>query len=377
MVNLLKLITKNIINNMSTLNVELAINKLSFGNVSINILLELFKLGQKVCIFPIGPVDISSFDKLTEEFKVWLQDGINRALLDYSANDPCFKLWHCNGSQNKVSDKQFLFTFHETDRLTPTEINIFKNQAKVFVSSPYNQGIFQNFGINADYVPLGFDSTHFRRLEKRLVPSDIISFGCVAKFEKRKATREVIKYWAKKYGNNSKYFLQLAVSNPFLNEQQNLSLISEALEGRKYHNINILPFVQTSGGEYNQILNSIDILLGMSKSECWGLPEFHSTAMGHYNVLHRATGYLAWANEENSTFVESCGKENSADGMFFNQGSPFSQGDYYTWAEEDFLAACEVAEKKYLVNPINEAGLKLQEEFTWKKTTESILEKIF
>jgi glycosyltransferase involved in cell wall biosynthesis len=359
------------------LNFSGAINPLSFGNVSIGFLYGLFKLGVKVNIFPISnQVDISAFDKLPDDFKDWLSESLNGSLLNYKSTDPGFKIWHINSSQEKISDKQFLFTFNECDALTPVEANILNNQQVTFVSSPYNKEVFEKSGVkNVRFVPLAFDSLHYHRLEKRLIPQNVISFGLLGKWEKRKATQNVLKAWAKKYGNNPKYMLQAAVTNPFFSPEQNGQLRVQALEGKSYHNINFLPFVKTNS-EYNQILNAIDIVLGMSKSEAFGLPEFHSVAIGKHAVVHNAAGYKAWANADNAVLVESTGKETVYDGVFFHPNQPFNQGSYFTWNEDEFITACEKAEKKYLENPVNEAGLKLQKEFTWEKSAREILDTV-
>ena len=56
---------------------ELPLNSLSYGNVSLNILREAFRIRNSlnVSIFPIaGKIDIESFDKLDEEFKDYSPD---------------------------------------------------------------------------------------------------------------------------------------------------------------------------------------------------------------------------------------------------------------------------------------------------------------
>jgi len=357
------------------INFSAPINQLSFGNVSVNILLDLFNKGVQVNLFPTQ-FDLSAFDKVSPEFATWLQENSGRALARYSSKDKGFRIWHIGQSQDKVSDEQSLFTFNECDGLTETEVNILNNQKNVFVSSPYAKEVFETSGVkNVTYVPLGFDSLHFHRLNKRLVPENIISFGLLGKWEKRKSTTEVLKLWAKKYGNNPNYMLQAAVYNPFFNPEQNKALIAQALEGKVYNNINFLPFVKTNS-EYNQVLNAIDIILGMSKSEGFGLPEFQCVALGKHAVIHNVSGYKAWADESNAVLVDPTGKDNVYDGVFFHPNQPFNQGSYFTWNENDFLTACEIAEEKFKKNPINEAGLNLQTEFTWEKTTDQILAKL-
>ena len=68
------------------------------------------------------------------------------------------------------------------------------------------------------------------------------------------------------------------------------------------------------------------------------------------------------------------GKELAADGIFFNQGGPFNQGNIYTFDTDEFIAAMETAETK--VGSKNEEGLKLQKEFTYEKTLDKILDVI-
>ena len=63
---------------------ELPLNSLSFGNVSINILRELHKKNIEIGLFPTGDINVDSFE-LTEDFKKYLEDPscIDRSWLDY------------------------------------------------------------------------------------------------------------------------------------------------------------------------------------------------------------------------------------------------------------------------------------------------------
>ena len=125
---------------------------------------------------------------------------------------------------------------------------------------------------------------------------------------------------------------------------------------------------------YNDFLNSGDIILGMSGGEGWGLPEFQSTALGKHAVILNATAYKEWANESNAVLVEPNGKEDAADGIFFKKGGVFNQGEIFTFDEDEFIAGCEKAVERYKENPVNTEGLKLQEDFTYAKTVDAIME---
>ena len=51
-----------------------------------------------------------------------------------------------------------------------------------------------------------------------------------------------------------------------------------------------------------------------------------------------------------------------------------NQGNILNWQEDDFVSACELAIKRVQANKVNEAGLKLQEDFSEKKSLDRLLE---
>jgi hypothetical protein len=117
-------------------------------------------------------------------------------------------------------------------------------------------------------------------------------------------------------------------------------------------------------------------MIAMSGGETWGLPEFTSVALGKHCIGLKAHGYKDWMNEDNSVCITPNGKIPAYDNMFFREGQPFNQGNIFDFSVDDFLDACDVAIEKVKSNSVNSAGLKLQEEFTWEKTTNLILENI-
>ena len=115
---------------------------------------------------------------------------------------------------------------------------------------------------------------------------------------------------------------------------------------------------------YNDYLNSADIIIGMSGGEGWGLPEFHSVALGKHSVIMDAHGYKSWANKENSVLVNPTNKIECYDGVFFNKGAPYNQGSIFDFDADEFIVGCETAIKRIEENKINKEGLKLQSEYT-------------
>lgn len=352
-----------------SLNVPL--NSVSFGQVAMTWLREFHSRGLEPCVFPIGgQADLSS-QEITPDFQKWLQSCVNKALSCHNRKAPNLKLWHLNGSLESFSEKQVLFSFYELDSPTPAELNIARNNTTVF-SSQYTCDVFKNSGAECHYIPLGFDSYNFKKTTKQYFTDGRITFNIVGKLEKRKRHEKTIRAWVKRFGNDRKYFLQCAVYNPFFDEKNNTALINQVLEGRRYFNINLLGFM-AKNAIYNDFLNSGNIILGLSGGEGWGLPEFHSVALGKHAVIMNAHSYKGWANDKNSVLINPSGKIESHDGHFFSKGQPFNQGNIFDYNEDEFIHACEKAIERFQANPCNDEGLKLQEEFPVKNTVDKIL----
>lgn len=353
---------------------HLGINRTSLGQVSINLLKEIYKRGYEPCIFNIGDIDLTTHKK-DEDFNKWLTNCIQKSLSSHKRDIPIFKNWHLSGGLESFSKDQCLFTYLETDRATETELNIINNQKVTFVCNRYLQKLLINQGAkNVVYCPLGYDSESFYNTKRKCYNDDRIVWGIAGKYEQRKGHLRAIRTWVKKYGGSSKHILHLSITNNFLNPDQNNQILNQIFEGRKPFNVNILPLTPTNL-EYNNVLNTFGIVIDMSHNENFSLPSFQCVGMGKHAVLHNVCGIKQWATPENAILVEPNGEMiDAADGMFFNSGGPFSQGKYFNWSDDDFINGCEKALERYNKNSFNEAGLKLQTDFTYSKSFDLILE---
>ena len=362
---------------MRKLNFEAPINPLSLGNVSLNFLRELYKKeGINLSLFPIGDqTDLSAYDKIDKKFKNWLASSVSERYKDFSSDDPTIKVWHINGSEKRIGSKQFLYTFYELDSPTEAEINIVKAQNHVFFSCSEAHEYFKDKGCqNTSYVPLGFDKD-FGVLENVPKMEDTIHFSLIGKFERRKNTKALIQLWLNTFGNNSKYHLSCLVHNSFFKEEHMKQAIDQCLMGQNWNNISFLPYLETNS-EVNQLMNSIDIdLSGLSNGEGWNLPSFNTTALGKWSVVSNCTSHKDWANEKNAILVDPEGKQPCYDNAFFKEGGQFNQGSYYRLSADKILDGFNRAVDA--CKNVNTEGLKLQKEFTYKKTIEKILEKIY
>ena len=177
-----------------------------------------------------------------------------------------------------------------------------------------------------------------------------------------------------KFGNNPKYQLTCLINNPFFKPEDYTQIINNTLYGKRWTNINFLPVLKTNS-EVNELLNAIDIdLSGLSSAEGHNLPAFNATALGKWSIVSNCSAHKDWANEKNSILVEPIGKESCYDGMFFQEGLPFNQGNFYHISNESISEAMDKS-LEYAKKP-NLEGEKLRSKLSYSKTIDKILEKM-
>lgn len=352
------------------------INSTSLGNVSVNILRELYAKNFEVSLFATQEsLDLSVFDSEKNAFKDWLKLSFQDRYLSAEKDTPTFQVWHIKNSGERLSNKSFLYTFHETDSVTLAEKNICETHDKVFFSSSFSNNNFSKSGLNnCKYIPLGFDKT-FSILKDPPKLEGKVHFGLMGKTEKRKHTLKIIKYWANIFGNDPKYELSCLITNKFLPPNILNQSISDALGGEFYENINFIPFLNKNS-EVNEFLNAIDIdLTGLSGGEGWNLPAFNATALGKISCVLNATSHKDWATKENSVIIEPTSKIPAHDGVFFIQGGDFNQGNFFDFSQKDFEKSIILSLSR--LKQENKEGILLQKQFSYEKSVDKILSHIY
>jgi len=351
------------------------LSQLSFGNVAYNFLKEFYRLSAldpslKISFFPVGEINLSSFDKMDQDLKKWISSIIANRYSSLTKDAVSLKLWHINGAEKRLSPKQVLYTFYELDQPTVAENAIVGTQDAAIFSSSCSAVSFAPANIGKVYsVPLGFDEDFFET--KKTYMPDKITFLLMGKFEKRKHTDKIVKMWAKYFGNNPKYQLNCSIINPFFNQE----LMKRIVLGYRSlaWNINVLPYVATNS-EVNDIINSCNIdLSGLSGAEGWGLPAFNATCLGKWSVVLDATSHRDWADNKNSILVRPSSKIEAYDGTFFNKGGDFNQGFIYDFNEDEAIAAIQKAIALVEAGKVNENGKLLRQKFTYQKSVSQIV----
>ncbi len=353
-------------------------NSLSFGQITYGITKELFARNTDLLIYPkMGQVDLAAFDTISEPFKHKFQYATQNGFKQFDPNIPSLQIWHINGAQYKLSRRNFLLTFHETSQITEEEKNILNSFDKIFVTSTYSKNIMENYGVTVPiiYTPMGTDVEQYHKLNKKYYDDPITCWGIIGKAENRKKTKQAIQGWCSQFAGNPAHRLHLFVQNPFLTDKMN-AIYADIFEGKPQPPNVIINGFQQQNSLINDAINSFDIIIDMSGAEALSLPSLIAVSLGKHAVVHNCTAMKDWANAENSVLVESSGMEPVYDGIFFQPGQPFSQGNIYTWDQKDYAAALQTALSRVKANKVNEAGKLLADKYSFKNGVDIILKEI-
>lgn len=348
-------------------------NSLSFGQVSLNFTREFYKKGHEVSIHPIGDnVDLTAFDKLDKDFLKWMELSIKNRYKSINIDTPTLQLWHLRGSDNRPTNKSFLYTFHEIEGCTEMEKTLCGLQKTVIFSSSFSKNLFNSHGVkNVDSVGIGFDED-IKKIDKKYLGNDIVHFGLIGKWERRKNTEKIIKNWVELYGNKKEYRLTCLVENPFFEKGAMQQIIRNALGNKIIFNLTFLSRLKTNS-EVNDFYNSIDIdLSGLSSAEGWNLPAFNATCLGKWSIVCNNTSHMDWATKDNSILIEPDGKYHPYDGAFFKDGDEFNQGLVSYLGDDTIKRSFELGLNKAKCS--NLEGEKLGKDFTYSKTVDKLVE---
>lgn len=356
-------------------NLEVPINSLSLGQVSVGILRELYLRNISPNIFPIsGNVDLASYN-IDQRFAEWLSFCIQKGPREFHKSDANIKIWHINGSWNNIhAPKQILFTAHETDTITDTEKSILSTKYKVLVTSENSKDIFSSYGVNnVEYCPNFFDKLHFYKKDvAKKSHEDVITFGLFGKFERRKLTSEILSLWAEKFGNNEKYRLTCCITNQHVAQDWQEKNLNILFKGKIPWNISFIPF-QTKNEIYNDILNSIDIdLSGLSGAEGWNLPAFQNLCLNKIGIFLDAHAHKSYIDNAQCIKIKPNRKVEIYDNFFFKKGDIFNQGNMYIFSREDFFNAVDEAIEWKLNNVVIDNS-NIVNKFTVKNTVDILL----
>lgn len=355
-------------------NFETPINSLGLGQVGFGLLLEMYKRGLRPNLFPIGNIDLSAFD-LPEGMGDYINRCASGAIKNIGKKLPSVRWWHIHASHSLLpSNKNILYSVHETSEITEVERNICNLYDTVLLPSRYSREVFERGGVKTKYCPNFFDSHHFKKIETQK-QEGVINFCLLGKLEKRKLTHEILATWAQKFGGNPAYRLHAILHNPFLPPDVQQRSIDGIFKGHVPFNINLIPYQQKNAA-INELINFSDIGISLSGAEGFDLPAINYLGLGKQHVVLNAHAHKDYCTAENSILVEPNDIRDIFDGVFFIKGSDYNQGNQFTFDPKDAIGAMELAVDRVKNGIINTEGEKVKGDFSVARTLDIILEEL-
>ncbi len=343
------------------MNIIGAVNKLSYGQVTRQIVRELVLAGEHVSLFPI---DVNP-ECEPDEIDILRKAIANRELFD--PNAPCIRIFHQNELDKFVGKGPRIgFPIFELDRFNQVELHHMSQCDYLFVCSEWAKTICIDNGINIPIyvVPLGVRNDIFYPTSR--VKNDVFNIHVIGKLEVRKS-HDILPEILSDFKEDFK--LNIMWRNPVVER-----IMGEKIDEWETYYKEILgnkvefhPQVEYSRG-IADFINRSDCGLYISKAEGFDLSLLETLACGKNVVVSNYSGHTEYCNKENSHLVEIESTELAQDGIFFN-----GQGN---WA---VIRKARVVEQLYQCyekwrdnNVINYAGMGTAKQFTWTNTTERL-----
>lgn len=347
------------------LNLSCPINKLSYGYVSTNILRELYRLDNKISLFPIGRVEYEKEDE-----QVVLSSLQNSHL--WNKYTPSLKIFHQNLlAEHPISSKKIGFPIFELDQFNKIEKHHLSSQDEIFVCSQWAKDIVlnNNIGVDVKVIPLGVNKEIFHYKENKINRGKVV-FLNIGKWEKRKGHDLLARAFYEVFNKVDDVELWMVPKNYF---------ISPELENKwvDYYKSNLGNKVKIIGPLDNakqiaEIIQKSDVGLFPFRSEGHCLPLLEMLSCGKRVVTTNYSGPTEYLNKDNSVTIDPDGLEYALDDVFF-----FGDGSWAKLGESYYRAFCEALWAEYELakkngKQVNNFGLITSGEYSWKNTAQKI-----
>ncbi|MFI5404978.1 MAG: glycosyltransferase [Nitrososphaerales archaeon] len=342
----------------------------SYGLCSSYFVSELMDLGWDICLHPLGPVQLEQ--KFYDKFLPKLQpDQIWR----WYSKAPSVKLYHQfdlhNGFPTKGPQVGFpifeLDGFHELERKNLEDLDIL-----AVCSEWARQMIWKNTNRKdiVHVVPLGVDTSIFRPLN--LPKQDnIFRLFNVGKWERRKGHDILIQAFCETFSQDDRVELWMMSDNGWIGPEGNKKWEDLYTKSKLGNKIGIIHRVD-SHDKVAQLMNCMDCGVFPSRAEGFNMEALEVLACGKQLIITNTTAHTEFCNMGNSQLIELHGQELASDGVFFN-----GQGQWGAFDNQSFQDLKDQMRLMYELHqqdnlPVNEAGLRTAEEFSWKNSTQKL-----
>ncbi|MEN6420801.1 MAG: autotransporter strand-loop-strand O-heptosyltransferase [Smithella sp.] len=261
-----------------------------------------------------------------------------------------------------------LYSVWESTQKPQGFLDILKLYDQLWHPSEWERQCSIDDGINPDFiktVPEGVDPNIFKPV---LLEKDLhFNFLIVGKWEHRKATKEMIKFWLEVFEGIEKVRLYVASDNPFPVDKYRTT--EERLSGYGLDDARIKVVHFQDKKEHVETLQRSHVFLSCSRAEGWNLPLIEAMACGIPAVALKWSGSTEFAGDALLVEVKEFKKPEHVYGM------PDCPG---LWAEPDFEHFKKVIKDSYdnwtvhRAKALDTAGF-IREIFSWEMAAQRVM----
>jgi len=345
------------------MNLSLPLNQLGYGIVGTNLAVEIKKILNDVCIWPLGPVDCDP------EYIEIIKENIANVKY-FNHKDSCYKLFHANQMIMNPSKGMWTgSTFFELDTLNEMEVAFLNTFDIIFAFGKWSEQVMIENGVKSriENIAIGVDKRYFYPRNEQKDPDKTVFINC-GKWEKRKGHDVLVEAFNRAFDVDSNVELWMMNDNPFLppEEQQKwIDLYKNSKLGNKIKMVKRVPHQQ----DVANIFAKVNCGVFPSRAEGWNLECAELMAMGKDIITTNCTAHTEYCNEENSMLIDVPEKELAFDGKWF-----YNQGNWHKFAEPqiqklaDYMREYHKSNKKTNIN-----GIITMSDISYRKSAQTIV----
>lgn len=358
------------------INVSAPLNSLGYGNVGINVVAALSRLGHAPALWPIGGLDVPPGH----------HDAVREAMArcqKYDRKAPSLRIYHqFDLAQHVGVGLHCGFPIFELDTFTDVEFHHLRQQDRIFVCSRWAREVLAaRYPEEQIFVaPLGVDTTIFNPD----LPSPAQAgeaggtiFLNVGKWEVRKGHDVLIDAFNKAFGPADDVRLVMCAYNPCIADPQkrdayNAEWAKYYKESRLGDKVTLVPRLPTQK-DVAQLMAACDVGVFPARAEGWNLELLEMMAVGKHVI---ATNYAAHTEfcdpSQNASLVDVHDVEPAFDGVWFHgQGNWAKLGDDQVDQLVERMRLFHTLKQQGNLGP-NAAGVRTARRFSWENTASAI-----
>jgi glycosyltransferase involved in cell wall biosynthesis len=358
------------------LNYNAPINFLGYGQVGINLLAALDKLGHEISLFPINPQNIECDPKHNEMLRKTSQNA-----MFYDCHAPTIKVWHqWDMAMFPGKGPRVGFPIFELDSLTELERHHLDTLDQVFVCSKWAKNVVNQYTLSSlngdiDVVPLGVDLDIFKRIGPK-PRQDKTIFINVGKWEYRKGHDVIVECFAKAFKPSDKVELWMCNENPFLKPDK-AKAWTDLYKNILGDKVRLIPR-QSSQAQLAHLMSKATYGIFPARAEGWNLEVLELMALGIPSIVTNYAGHTEFCNADNSYLVNIDETEVADDGIWFKPGGIVNQGN---WAKitssvkENIIEGMRLWYKIHQdgENMVNEFCINTAKEYSWENAAKTLV----